>query len=178
MFLCLPVPAQTGTDEKPARKQLAVPPLSNGGIAGLWTPEHLFIESQFGPFELLSFENTEHRIKRDSITDKTWQLVAMGNYLRKGLQFATLARLKDRPDGTLLFFFEWKDAADSANVHGVFYHTFLSKDDLLIRTTQGTGGTMDTLEVSCADIQRVCGKVYYDQELKRMKLHMVGAIED
>jgi len=150
-----------------------VPPLSDGGIASLWANEHEFIKHTYGPFELLSFSNTTHRIKRDTVTDRTWQLVAMGNFLAEGLQFATLARLKDKPDGTLLIVFEWKDIKDSTRTHGVFYHTYLSKPDLLIRTKQGAGGAFDTLQISCADIQRVCGQCYFDSSGNRMRLEMI-----
>jgi len=165
----------TGEQEKTTKKGsgVKVPPLSDGGVASLWANEHEFVKHKYGPFELLNFGNTAYRIKRDTVTDKTWQLVAMGNFLPEGLQFATLARLKNKPDGTLLIVFEWNEAKDSSRTHGVFYHSYLSKPDLLIRTKQGAGGAFDTLQISCADIQRVCGKCYYDSSASRIQLKMV-----
>jgi hypothetical protein len=150
-----------------------LPPLVDGGVAGLWARDHQYVQDTYGPFELLNFVNTPHRIKRGTMTDKTWQLVAMGNFLPgNDLQFATLAQLKERVGGTLVIMFEWKDPADSAAGHGVFYHTFLRRSDLLIRTKQGAGGLMDTLEISCADLQRACGKCYYDSTASSVVLRM------
>lgn len=156
------------------KKKLTLPPMFKGGLAGFHPKEHHFIESQYGDYEPLSFENTTHRIKRDSVTDKTWQLVAMGNFKKeKGLQFASLAKVKEKPGGTLLLMFEWNDPTDSTKAHGIFFHSYLSKTDLLIRTKQGPDGALDTLELSCADVNRVCGKCYFDTEKNRVVLKMV-----
>jgi hypothetical protein len=165
--------AQDKATEAKPKKQLMLPPMYKGGIAGLWEKEHLFVKSQFGEFELLNFDNTTHRIKVDTMTDKTWQLVAMGNYLEKGLQFATLARVKDKPEGMLLIMFEWKEPAEGSDAHGVFYHQFVGKQDLLLRTKQGGGGKLDTLELSCTDVQRVCGKCYYNTDKGRVELQTI-----
>ena len=146
----------------------------DGGIADLWERDHRYVQDTYGPFELLNFVNTPHRIRRGTVTDKTWQLVAMGNFLPgTGLQYATLAQLKNCAGGTLVLMFEWKDPADSAAGTGVFYHTFLRRSDLLIRATQGAGGIRDTLELSCADLQRVCAKCYYDSTAASVVLRMV-----
>ncbi len=149
-----------------------VPPLSKGGIAGLWYREHEFIEKQYGKFDLLNFDKVSYRIASGGLTDTTWQLTAMGNFLKSGLQYATLARLEGRLDGVLLIMFEWVDPSDTTKPHGVFYHSVLSKDQLLIRTKQGKG--IDTLEFSCADVQRRCGKLYLDEKANQIVMKVEG----
>jgi hypothetical protein len=150
--------------------RVPVPPLAKGGIAGLWYREHDFIRAKYGDFELLNFDNVAYRMRSEGMTDTTWQLTAMGNFLREGLQFATLARLKNRPDGVLLIMFEWVDPSDTTRSHGVFHDTFLNKPQLLVRAKQSGTGHLDTLEFSCADAQRRCGKLFYDTALDRMVL--------
>jgi hypothetical protein len=152
--------------------RVPVPPLSKGGIASLWYREHEFIQEEYGDFDLLNFDNVAYRIRSGGMTDTTWQLTAIGNFLREGLQFATLARLKNRADGVLLIMFEWVDPSDTTRSHGVFYDTFVSKDQLLIRTKQSGVGHLDTLEFSCADAQRRCGKLFFDSALDKMVLRL------
>lgn len=153
-------------------KPIMVPPVGNGGLLGLWEPEHKFIDATYGPFELLNFRNAPYATKPDTLSPASWQLMSMGNYLESGLQFATLARLKNRPNGTLLILFKWKDPADTTSPHGVFYHTFLSNTALVIRTKQSSTGVLDTLEFSCADTKRACGKCWYVPGTGTMQLEM------
>ena len=149
------------TTEKKGKVQ--VPPLSNGGVAALWFREHEFVQDEFGEFELLNYSNAGHSVARDSIKASTWKLVAMGNFLPgKAVQFATLARLKKHEGSVMLIMFEWVPPADTTRKHGVFYHTVIKKESLLLRTRQGLGGTVDTLEFSCDDLERPCGRAYYD----------------
>jgi hypothetical protein len=174
MIVCTFVLAARAADPTPASQRIPTPPLMNGGLAGLWANDHVYMEETYGEFDLLNLENSTYRIKRDSITDKTWVLFAMGDFLPKqGLQYATLGKLKNKPDGTLLCMFEWSNPDDSTG-HGVIYHTFLGRNDLLLRTKQGEGGKNDTLELSCADLQRVCGKCYFDRDKEAMTLEMTN----
>lgn len=181
-FCALAVVALHGTTARGGEKKvpsggIKVPPLSNGGIASLWVPAHEFIQKQYGPFELLNFSNAPDHIVRDSVVDGTWKLVAMGNFLDKRLQFATLAHLENQSTGTLLIMFEWPDRADSTAPHGVFHHELLGKEKLLIKTKQSKSGGLDTLEFSCADIQRTCGKCFYDTKSKSMRVVLTGKDE-
>ncbi len=153
---------------------MRVPPLMNGGIAGLWFREHAYIQQQYGDFELLNLSNVGRQVKTEAGIDSSWKLVAIGNFLDSGIQYATLAKVKDTPGGTLLIMFEWTDPGDTTRAHGVFYDAFLSKDQLLIRTKQAIEGEIDTLEFSCADMERVCGRCYYHAASGAMKLRMVG----
>ena len=162
---------------KSRRSGMKVPPLSKGGIAGLWVPAHEFIHEHYGPFELLNFDNAPDRIVEDSLVDTRWKLVAMGNFLDRRLQFATLARVKNQSSGTLLIMFEWPERADSTAPHGVFHHELLAKDKLLLRTKQSKDGGLDTLVFSCADIQRPCGKCFYDTTAKHMRVVLTGQDE-
>ncbi len=166
------LPTLSATNES-KRSGIPVPPLQKGGIAGLWYREHEFIQEKYGPFKLLNFDDVSYRIKNDSADDLSWRLVAMGNFLERGIQYATLARVENYPDKTLLIMFEWVPPSDTNNSHGVFYHTLLSKDKLLLRTKQSQSG-IDTLEFSCADVQRICGKAYYDIGAKAVRLEIVG----
>ncbi|MBD3344517.1 MAG: hypothetical protein GF401_05600 [Chitinivibrionales bacterium] len=153
--------------------KLPVPPFANGGITSLWAHDHEYIQKEFGEFELLSYGNIDYRVEKNGVTDTTWKVVAMGNYLQEGIQFATLARLKNRTDGILLIMFDWAEIGDSPQTNGVFYHSFIGKESLLIRTKQSSSGT-DTLEFSCADTERLCGKCYFDSTSNQMLLKMVG----
>jgi hypothetical protein len=173
LILCAAV-ITTIAEEPQNAKKINVPPLSNGGIASLWYPEHAFLQKEYGEFELLNYSNTSYRVRKDSITDSTWKLVAIGNFLPEGLQYATLAKVKAHPDGALLVMFEWKDPADSTKDHGIFYRTYLSKKKVLLRTRQARVGNIDTLEFSCADIKRRCGQCFYDEQTGEMKLALTG----
>jgi len=150
------------TTTKESRK-IPVPPLANGGIAGLWYPEHEYIQKKYGDFELLNFSNAGYDIPKDSNSTKPWKLTALGNFLPgTSVQYAALARLAQHDDGLLLIMFEWVDPTHSPKSHGVFYDSFIGKQSLVIRTRQGFNGGVDTLEFSCTDLDRLCGQAYYD----------------
>jgi hypothetical protein len=152
-----------------------IPPLYKGGIAGLWHHDHAFIRREYGEFELLNYENVTFPVSSDSLKRSSWKLVAMGNFLNDSLQFATLARLKGRNDGLLLIMFEWTDPTDSTRSHGVFHHTFIGKESLLLRTKQSVEpGGLDSLEFSCADLDRVCGRAYYNKDAGAVSLSIVA----
>ncbi|MBD3320035.1 MAG: hypothetical protein GF350_02965 [Chitinivibrionales bacterium] len=170
--LLLHIHAGTAADTTGSGR-LPLPPFSNGGISSLWVHDHEYVQQEIAEFELLNFRNIDYRVKKNGITDTTWKLVAMGNFLNEDIQFATLARLKKRTDGILLIMFDWAQAGDSSKTHGVFYHSFIGKKSLLIRTKQ-SAGSVDTLEFSCADTKRVCGKCYFDPVGNQMLLKMVG----
>jgi len=145
--------------------KIPVPPFMNGGIAGLWYREHAFIQNEYGEFELLNYGNVDAEQPRDSLTAHSWKLTAMGDFLPgKELQYAALARIKGRADGTLLVMFEWTDPTDTTRPHGVFYHSFIGKNPLLVRKKQGLDNAVDTLEFSCSDLERVCGRAYYREK--------------
>lgn len=156
--------------------KLPLPPFSNGGIRGLWAQDHEYIQKKFGTFELLDYSDFEYRVRREGMTDTTWKLVAMGNFLPKGIQFATLARLQNRSDGLLLIMFDWLTLEEAKQSTGVFYTSFLSKEKLLLRTKQTTvdSGT-DTLLVSCGDTESLCGKAYFDSKSNQVVYRVVGS---
>jgi hypothetical protein len=140
-----------------------LPPLSKGGIASLWYREHTFIQEEYGDFKLLDYDNCSFPVEKERVARSTWKLVAMGNFVsEKSVQYATLARVANQPEGVLLIMFEWVDPADTSRPHGVFHHTFVGQESLLIRTKQASEGWVDTLEFSCSDLDRVCGKAYYN----------------
>ncbi|MBD3393783.1 MAG: hypothetical protein GF418_16755 [Chitinivibrionales bacterium] len=172
LFL-IPVSPSAQKDAEASGK-VQVPPLSKGGIASLWYRDHEFMQEEYGPFELLNFDNVDYRIRREGVTDSTWKLTAIGNFLKEGIQYATLARLKNRPGGVLLIMFEWVAPAETQRPHGVFYHAYLSKPQLLIRTRQSGAGAIDTLEFSCADVQRRCGKLFLDTKSNQIALELTG----
>ncbi|MFP4416192.1 MAG: hypothetical protein ACOC41_07615 [Chitinivibrionales bacterium] len=170
LFLVVPIVSET---QEKNRSKIPVPPLQKGGIAGLWYREHEFIQEKYGPFELLNFDNVSWRMKKGTGSDMSWRLVAMGNFLPDALQYATLARAENHPDNILLIMFEWVPPSDTTRPHGVFYHTLLSKNQLLLRTKQSESG-IDTLQFSCADVQRVCGQAFYDNVSRSVRLEIVG----
>ncbi len=157
--------AEDTSKAKGTEGKVPVPPLMNGGIAGLWYREHAFIEKEYGEFELLNYDNVDVEQPRDSLTARSWKLTAMGDFLPgKKIQYAALARIKGRADGTLLVMFEWTDPTDTTRSHGVFYHSFIGKNPLLVRKRQGLADAVDTLEFSCSDLERVCGRAYYREK--------------
>jgi hypothetical protein len=176
LFVIILLAAPFAQEKERRKGGVQVPPLYKGGIAGLWYREHEFIEKEYGKFELLNFGNVKYRIQAKGITDTTWKLTAMGNFLREGIQYATLARLKNEKmqDGVLLIMFEWVDPSDTTKEHGIFYRTFISKEQLLLRTKQSGTGKLDTLEFSCADVQRTCGKLYLDSKAAKIALNVTG----
>ena len=98
----------------------------------------------------------------------------MGDFLTKDVSYATLAKVKGNDQGLLLIMFKWHDPAkDTSRTHGIFYRTVIGKDKLLLRTKQCTTGGVDTLEISCGDLQRACGKCYYDTKQGKMVLDIV-----
>ncbi|MBD3422301.1 MAG: hypothetical protein GF398_19480 [Chitinivibrionales bacterium] len=151
--------------------RVPLPPFVNGGIASLWYPDHKHIEEKFGAFELLNYANTSYRVGKEGVADTSWKLVAMGNYLPRDIQFATLAHVAGKENGILLIMFEWAGAGDTAQSHGVFYTSFIGKKNMLIRTKQTSGNEgVDTLEFSCADTQRRCGKCFFDERSGSMQM--------
>jgi len=154
-------------------KKLMIPPVMNGGLAGLWECEHKFIEKTYGEFELLNFGNVDYSYENVSLSSKTWKLFSMGNYTQKKMQFATLARLKNYKDKILLIVFEWNPPQDTTCTHGVLFHSLLSESHVLIRTAQALGGCCDTIQISCADRNRLCATCYYNSESGVFKLDML-----
>lgn len=151
--------------------RIPVPPLYKGGLASLWYNDHVYVQKEYGPFELLNFDNVPYADAQDTLTSKSWKLTAIGNFTNHStVQFATLARTQS--NRILLIFFEWSEASDSTRPNGVFYHTVLSKNKLLIRTKQSLTGDVDTLEFSCVDIDRRCGRCYLDKQRQQMVLDM------
>ena len=150
---------------------LNVPPVANGGLLGLQEQEHLFIESTYGAFELLSYANAPWAKRPTTVTPQTWKLTTMGNYLDTGLQFATLARLEAHPDGALLIVFAWKAPQDTLTGHGVLFHTFLEERTALLRTRQSGTGVRDTLEIACSETGAICARGWFDTASGRVHLH-------
>jgi len=164
--------AHTATGESGGEVKL--PPLSNGGIAGLWASQHRHILDKFGDFELLNNDNVPFTVATDDMSDTAWKLVAFGNYLPKGIQFATLARCREHRNGLLLIMFEWIEPADTSSYSGVFFTSFLGSDTLLIRNKQGITGELDTLEFSCEDGKPRCGIYFYNKDTGTMSLLRTG----
>ncbi|MBD3315816.1 MAG: hypothetical protein GF344_08525 [Chitinivibrionales bacterium] len=161
-------------NNKKAVGTVPVPPFHDGGIMSLWYREHKFIQNEFGDFELLNYDNCGFDVEKDSLAADGWKLVALGNFLgEKGVQYATLARVSNQSKGLLLVMFEWVDPADGTKPHGVFYHTFVGQETLLIRTKQAAEGGVDTLEFSCSDMSRICGKAYYNAAADEFSLGVV-----
>jgi hypothetical protein len=99
----------------------------------------------------------------------------MGNFVgEKGVQYATLARVANQSKGLLLIMFEWVDPADTTKPHGVFHHAFVGQESLLLRSKQATQGWIDTLEFSCSDLDRTCGKAYYNSASGDISLAIVA----
>ena len=146
-----------------------------GGLSSLWYHDHKFLKEEYGDFELLNYKNAGFKDSRDSLTAHSWTLFTMGDFLTKDLSYATLAKVKGSDQGILLIMFKWHDPAkDSSSAHGIFYRTFIGKEKLLLRTKQCTTGGVDTLEISCGDLQRRCGKCYYDSKQGKMVLDIIG----
>lgn len=162
--------------EKPAAAlKIPLPPVISGGLSSLWYHDHKFLLDEYGDFELLNYKNAGFTTSRDSLTAHSWTPFTMGDFLKKELSYATLAKVKGNDQGILLIMFKWHDPAkDSSSAHGIFYRTFIGKDKLLLRTKQCTTGGVDTLEISCGDLQRACGKCYYDTKQSKMVLDIVG----
>jgi hypothetical protein len=162
-----------GKDKEPVAR-VPVPPLQNGGLMSLWYKEHKYVLEEYGEFELLNLGNCGFPVATDKITATSWKLFAMGNFLNESMQYATLLRTKNHPDGILLVMFQWAQAGDTTRPHGVFYDSFIGKPTLLIRTKQSaTEDGLDTLEFSCEDLDRVCGQAYYETSSGSMKLNIV-----
>lgn len=163
-----------GAQESSDSVLLKLPPLINGGIAGLWHNDHSFIEKEYGPFEPLNFSTANQPAQKEKASAGGWALFTMGNFLLgKELQFATLASVKNLPEGTLLIMFEWVDPSNTEKTNGVFHHTFIGKENLLIRTKQAVSGGVDTLEFSCSDLARPCGKAFFDTTSGSIRLSIV-----
>jgi hypothetical protein len=158
--------------KKSTDMQVPLPPLSHGGLTSLWYHDHKFILDEYGEFEPLNYKTAGFSKLKDSITAYSWNMLAMGDFLEKSVSYATLARVKNSDKGILLIMFRWVDPTDPAQAHGVFYRTFIGKDQLLLRTKQCTTGGVDTLEISCGDLTRRCAKCFYDPKKGEMVLEM------
>lgn len=170
LFLCLFSFAQEKKSSSSMR--IPLPPLINGGISSLWYDDHKFIQSEYGEFELLNYKNVGFEISKDSLSAHSWRLLAMGDFIEKEVSYATLARVKGNDKGILLIFFRWHNPSDSSRTQGVFYRAFIGKDKLLLRTKQSITGGVDTLEFSCGDLIRKCGKCYFNEKQRQMVLEM------
>ncbi len=156
-------------------KKIPLPPVIDGGLSSLWYHDHIFIKEEYGDFELLNYKNSGFNARQDSLSAESWKLLAIGDFLTKEVSYATLAKVKNNDKGILLFFFKWHDPADSSRAHGVFYRTFIGREKLLLRTIQCTTGGVDTLEISCGDLKRRCGKCYYDTKQSKMVLEITDS---
>ncbi len=173
VVICVAFAQQTNSSKSSQR--LPLPPFSNGGIRGLWAHDHEYIQNKFGEFQLLDYSKINFEIKREGVTDTTWKLVTMGNYLPEGVQFATLARLKNRSGGLLLIMFDWVSLEEAKQRPGVFYTSFIGKEKLLLRTRQSRAKNgIDTLFLSCANTESLCGKAFYDRASKQIVYRVVG----
>lgn len=172
-ILCIVSFTQEKTDTTSSSMRVPLPPLSSGGLSSLWYHDHKFILDEYGEFELLNYKNVGFAVAEDSLTAYSWTPLAMGDFVEKEVSYATLARVKDKNKGILLILFRWHDPSDSSRAHGVYYKTFIGKDKLLLRTKQCTTGGVDTLEISCGDLKRRCGKCYFDKSKENMVLEMV-----
>ncbi len=170
LLLCLPTISQKNSEKKSTAMLVPLPPVANGGLSSLWYHDHKFILDEYGKFDLLNYKNAGFKGNTDSLTALSWKMLAMGDFLRKDVSYATLARVKNRPDGILLIMFQWHDPTDSSRLHGVHYKTFIGKEKLLLRTKQCTTGGVDTLEFSCGDLKRRCGLCYFDGKKGKMVL--------
>jgi hypothetical protein len=164
------VPAQDSVTASSG--MIPLPPLTNGGLTSLWYDEHKYLDKEYGEFELLNYGNSGFKTRRDSLTAYSWQLVAMGDFVEKSVSYATLARVRNHPGGLLLIMFKWHDPADTARAHGIYFQTFIGKEKLLLRTKQCTTGGVDTLEISCGDLKRSCGKCWFDPQVREMVVEM------
>ncbi len=165
--------AQEKTKKSTSKQIIPLPPVMSGGLSSLWYHDHKFVKEEYGDFELLNYKNSGFKTSQDSLKAKSWTLFAMGDFLTKEVSYATLAKVKGNDQGLLLIMFKWHDPAkDSSSAHGIFYRTFIGKDKLLLRTKQCTTGGVDTLEISCGDLQRGCGKCYYDTKKGKVVLEI------
>jgi hypothetical protein len=176
-FLAVFVIAALCSDDSNEQKTdpLPLPVFSNGGIVSLLSPAHRSIENKYGNFELLNYKNISYAPQKNNWTDTSWKLVALGNYLGKGIQYATIARLDSPKDRSLLILFSWPETKSDMKKHNVFYTAVLSKNRVLIRTKQSAGKGIDTLEFSCADTERLCGKCFYDKTEAQIKLQITDS---
>lgn len=166
--------AQNMTDSSNSALQVPLPPLSFGNVSSLWYDDHRHVMKQYGDFDLVNVNNT--RIPLDSLSSVStgWKFLAIGNFLDKGLHYATVARPKNNPSSTIIIMFRWKSPEDTAAANGVFFTTLLNTDKVMLRTKQCHYGKFDTLEISCADIKQVCNRCYYDVYKKQIVLKVVG----
>lgn len=166
--------SQVKSKDTSAAPVIPLPPVVDGGLTSLWYNDHKYILDEYGGFELLNYKNVGFNVSRDTLNAYAWKLFVMGDYAEKELSYATLARLKNQEKGLLLLFFRWFDPSDTTKKHGVYYTTFLAKDKYLLRTKQSLDEGFDTLEISCGDLKKRCGMVYYDMKQKQMVLKMTG----
>jgi hypothetical protein len=172
-LLCSICFAQEKTKKSASSEIIPLPPVMGGGLSSLWYHDHKFIKEEYGDFELLHYKNAGFKDRQDSLTALSWTLFTMGDFLTKEVSYATLARVKGKDQGILLLMFKWHDPKDTSRTHGIFYRTFIGKDKLLLRTKQCTTGGVDTLEISCGDLQRRCGQCYYDPKQSKMVLDII-----
>jgi hypothetical protein len=168
LILSINITAQEKQNPTIPSKPVPLPPLSHGGLMGLWYHDHVFVAKEFGEFELLNFKNLGYMFDRELVTKNSWKLFVLGNFIDKGISYATLARLKNRSTGYLLLFFKWPDSKDTTQTHGVFHTVFLNQEKSLLRTVQSTSGDLDTLEVACPGLDSCCIKFFYDVSKKQI----------
>jgi hypothetical protein len=143
---------------------------TDNGCAGLSVSDCAFVKQQYGAFELLDDATVEFPLLPG------WAVRAFGRFLPDaGMQFAMIVRPMDAPAGMVLIMVAKSEPADSATKHGVFFHSPLGVERILMRTKIARETGVDTLEFACDEKGEVCGKAYWDSTVNDVRLGLVSA---
>jgi hypothetical protein len=140
------------------------------GCAGLSQIDCAFVKGQYGDIDLLSDETAGFGLLPG------WTLAIAGHFLPDtGMQVAAIARPAHAVAGLVLIMVAKTNPADTSRKPGVFFHSPLGVERILMRKRIGFGDSVDTLEFTCDEKGEVCGRAYWDSTEKDVRLAIVSA---